>query len=260
MKNKRPEDGIQSRFFLEKKSICSCEIPESATDIFTDISHALQTPLSCLAGELQLLERKTSHKHKDNLQRCEKIVRNMSALIHNALYISRLEQTEFDHCMKDISLSELINEIIEYTETLVEERHIFLHTNIENDIIVRGVKEKVEELVMTVLSNSIKYSKPKGKRTLSITLHGNETHAIIHVKDNGIGIAIEDLPHIFNRFYRTPHASAQTERGTGLGLAIAQKIAEKHKATITIESVLGKGTHVQILFPSRAKTNVPLSA
>ena len=73
------------------------------------------------------------------------------------------------------------------------------------------------------------------------------------MKDNGIGIATEDLPHIFNRFYRTPHASAQSERGTGLGLAIAQKIAEKHKASITVESTLGKGTHVQILFPTHER-------
>ncbi|QQR82747.1 HAMP domain-containing histidine kinase [Candidatus Campbellbacteria bacterium] len=254
MTTTKTTDGIQGRLFLKKKSICTCELPEHATDIFTDISHALQTPLSCLAAELQILERKTPTPHRDHLQRCEKIIHNMSALIHNALYISRLEQTELEHYMKDISLSELMYELIECTETLISERRIFLHTDIENTVTIHGVKEKVEELIMAVLSNSIKYSKPRGKRTLSITLHGNKTHAIIHVKDNGIGIAPEDLPHIFNRFYRTPHASAQTERGTGLGLAIAQKIAEKHKATITIESTLGIGTHVQILFPVKMKS------
>lgn len=246
-------DGTQRRLFLKKKSICTCEIPESATDIFTDISHALQTPLSCLVGELQLLEKKTPQEHKDNVRRCEKIIHNMSALIHNALYISRLEKTEFEKYMKDVDLSELLHTIVEYIEILAQERHIFLNADIQGGVSVRGIKEKIEELIVAVLGNSIKYTKPRGKRTLFITLHGNKSHAVIHVKDNGIGIANEDLPHIFNRFYRTPNASAQSERGTGLGLAIAQKIAEKHKATITVESTLGKGTHVQILFPLEKK-------
>lgn len=253
MKKHYSTDGTPRRLFLTKRSVSTSDVPTNATDIFTDISHALQTPLSCLIGELQLLERKHLEENREHIRKCEKIIHNMSALIHNALYMSRLEQTEFEKYMTNVSLTELMYEIVEYTETLINERRVLLHADIQENVWVHGVREKIEELVVAVLSNSIKYTKPRGKRTLSVTLHKNGTHAVIHVKDNGIGIAEEDLPHIFDRFYRTPHASAQSERGTGLGLAIAQKIAEKHKATITVESTLGKGTHVRILFPVQTK-------
>lgn len=222
--------------------------------IFTDIAHALQTPLTCLIAELQTLQRNTSMEDLENIERCERIVQNMSALIHNALYISRLERSEFEAFMKDISLSDLVHEVVEYISVLTNQRKIQFHADVQSDVFIRGVREKVEEIIIAVLSNSIKYAKPRGKKNLTITLHTSKNKAVIHVQDNGIGIADEDMPNIFNRFYRTPNASQQNDRGTGLGLAIAQKIAEKHKATIHVESKLGEGTHVQIVFPLKKST------
>lgn len=242
-------DGAKRRLLQKDSTAVQTQTRDDATNIFTEIAHALQTPLACLHGELSLLEQKTSKEVLPHIQHCERIIHNMSALIHNALYISRLEQSDFDVFMKDVSLSELLSEVVEYVSTLTAQRRIVFSSDIQEDVWIHGVPDKLEELVIAVLSNAIKYCKPRGKKTLSIALHAAGARAIIHVKDNGIGIPKEDLPNIFNRFYRTPLATAHTERGTGLGLAIAKKIADKHKATIHVESTPGEGTSVRVTFP-----------
>jgi signal transduction histidine kinase len=250
MKSPFSPNDAKASFSSKKNPAVRERNAQEVTMLFADIAHALQTPLSCLIGELELLEREhPGQKTLGHVERCEHIIQNMSALIHNALYISRLEHSQFEAFMKEISLSDILTDVIEYISVLTNQRRIELSADIQSEVSVFGISEKIEELVIAVLSNSVKYAKPRGVRRLSVTLHTSTKHAVIHVQDNGIGIAKEDLPHIFNRFYRTPHASKQSDRGTGLGLAIAQKIAEKHHARITVESTLGKGTHVQILFP-----------
>lgn len=242
-------NGARRHFLQKKTSYATQHANEEVVRIFTDIAHALQTPLTCLMGELSALERHTPRDAADHIRHCERITQNMSALIHNALYISRLEQSEFEAFMTDVSLSDLLGDIIEYITTLTSQRRIALSSSVQDNVWVRGVPDKLEELIIAVLSNSIKYCKPRGKRAIDVSLHANNTSAVIHIQDNGIGIATEDMPHIFNRFYRTPNASKQSERGTGLGLAIAKKIADKHSVTIDVESTLGKGTGVRIVFP-----------
>ncbi|GMU74333.1 MAG: hypothetical protein AMXMBFR44_5300 [Candidatus Campbellbacteria bacterium] len=249
MSTAEKRDGAPRRL-LQKRKLSELEhTNEEVAKIFTDIAHALQTPLSCLMSELTALERHTTNSAADHIRHCGRIIQNMSALIQNALYISRLEQSEFETFMQDISLSELLEDVMEYVTTLTAQRRISLSSNIQTGVWVRGIPDKLEELIIAVLSNSIKYCKPRGKRTIAVTLHANNTSAVIHIQDNGIGIATEDMPHIFNRFYRTPNASQQSERGTGLGLAIAKKIADKHSVTIDIESTLNVGTSVRITFP-----------
>ncbi len=241
------EDGAPRR--LLQNNTETLQVHEEIAAIFTDIAHALQTPLSCLMSELSVLGKHTPTTALSHIQHCERIIQNMSALIHNALYISRLEQIEFEAFKKPLSLSALIEDIVEYITTLTAQKKIMLSSTVQTDIWVSGMPDKLEELIIAVLSNAIKYCKPRGKRSVEIALYANATHAVIHVADNGIGIATEDMPHVFNRFYRTPHATQKSERGTGLGLAIAKKIADKHSATIDIESTLGNGTTVRITIP-----------
>jgi signal transduction histidine kinase len=243
------QKGAQRLFSRKRFPLSTRKTLYNPTHILADIAHALQTPLACIIGELSLLEKNIPTRGRTHIQKTQRIARNMSALIQNILYISRLNSSDLKPLMKSVSLTEMITTIVDDVTTLTSRRKINLTANIQKDIVIRGVSNKLEELIVAVLSNAIKYCKPRGKRIINIELYANNSSAVVQIQDNGIGIAPEELPYIFGRFYRTKNGSDQTERGTGLGLAIAKTIAEKHRATLTIESSLGVGTCVRITFP-----------
>jgi len=107
--------------------------------------------------------------------------------------------------------------------------------------------DKIEQLVLNILSNAIKYTSDKG--IIEIDLEAHEKHFSLRIKDNGIGIPDEDLERIFERFYRVDKARSRMLGGTGLGLSIAKEIAEAHGGRIQIESVCEQGTSVTIILP-----------
>lgn len=245
-------NGAQRRF--SHKQLQTCGGPQhDSVQAFADIAHALQTPLTCIMGELSLLEKNTPRHARGHVQKSLRVIRNMSALIHNALYMARLGASDFTPLMERVSLTEMVTTIIDDVTTLTARRKINVTASVQKNIVVSGVPNKLEELIIAILSNAIKYCKPRGKREIDVALYANSRSAVVQIRDNGIGIAPEELPHIFNRFYRTKNGTRQSDRGTGLGLAIAKTIAEKHKVTLSIQSTLGKGTCVRITFPLKRR-------
>ncbi|MDT2236122.1 ATP-binding protein [Paenibacillus larvae] len=119
----------------------------------------------------------------------------------------------------------------------------------EKAILIEANPEKIRQLLIIVLDNAIKYSQ---KEIIFEVLTG-ERHIMLRVKDQGIGIAKEDLPHLFDRFYRTDKARSRKSGGSGLGLAIAENIVKLHAGSIRIDSVLHKGTTVTIKLPYKGK-------
>jgi signal transduction histidine kinase len=110
-----------------------------------------------------------------------------------------------------------------------------------------GDPDRLKQLLLNLVSNGLKYTPEDGSVTLS--LHRDENWAYITVSDTGVGIPDEDLPHIFDRFYRVDKARSRAQGGTGLGLAIARWIAEAHAGTIQVESTVGEGTTFTVSLP-----------
>jgi len=160
-----------------------------------------------------------------------------------------LETSKNDFKKEPVNFSNLLHNLIEYFNVLSQEKHITLISHVEPDIVVSGKKDKLEELITSLMSNAMKYISPHKEKKIYIDLRKID-HAIrLIVRDTGIGISKEDLPNVFKRFYRIKNHDNEKITGTGLGLAICKKIVEKHNGTIEVESKAGEGTTFTIMFP-----------
>jgi signal transduction histidine kinase len=178
----------------------------------------------------------------------EKSIDRISEFIYNLLKLAKLETSEGDFKKDKINLSKTLNELIEYFSVLAQEQNINIKSRIEPGTIIMGQKDKLEELVTNLVSNSFKYMPESGKREVVIKLIKAGGKARLIIEDTGIGISKKDLPNIFKRFYRIKKDNHNIQ-GTGLGLAICKKIIEKHNGIIKAESEPGKGAKFTINFP-----------
>jgi two-component system phosphate regulon sensor histidine kinase PhoR len=208
--------------------------------MIVDISHGLQTPLAILKNELEKLEER--FPETKSIKTFEQSVDLVSKFIYDLLTLSRLEHVPEKEPEESVDLSALCSEIVEYVRIPAEAAHIRMTETIMPHVMVKGEKDRLKEAVINLLSNAIKYMKEGGPREIHLGLHTENKHAILTIKDTGIGIAASDLPNLFERFYRAREGNTGCPKGTGLGLAITKRIVLRHHGVITAESTLGKGT------------------
>jgi len=217
------------------------ELQNEQKQIMQDISHGLQTPLTVIKGELELLQKKSPDNKK--LITFEKSLDRISMFISDLLSLSRLEtkQTEID--LKKINLSSALEEMVEYFAVILQAKKIVFAKNIEANISINGNEEQIEELMNSLVSNSIKYIGSGNRISINLKLSGE--WAVLSVKDNGIGISAKEIPLVLNRFYR---AENNNNKGSGLGLSICKKIVDLHHGHIEILSELEEGTEIIVSF------------
>lgn len=216
-----------------------------------DISHGLQTPLTILKNELHRLKKTIDDPAR--LAVCEKSLEETSLFIYDLLRLARLDGDEHELTLSTISFSTLVKEIVEYFSVLAEDAGISLVSNIEKDIWIAGKKEKLEEVIVNLMSNSVKYRDPQKKSYIHLTVVKENDNAILSITDNGYGISKEDQKHIFTRFYRGQATKEKGIKGSGLGLAIADKIVKKHSGTLSVHSIAGKETTFILRLPLSKK-------
>jgi signal transduction histidine kinase len=144
----------------------------------------------------------------------------------------------------DVDLDEVSLEVVRSLRAIADARGVALSVENGEAVWVHGDRDRLREVIVTVLDNAVKYT-PSGGR-VEVRVARRHRRAVITVSDTGAGIPAESLPHIFERFYRVDKARSRDEGGTGLGLAIARHIVHAHGGDIRIESAPGKGTTVTI--------------
>lgn len=151
---------------------------------------------------------------------------------------------------EDISISDLVGSCADRMKREAKLKNQELKVRIKQGIpIIQGDRYRIDQLIINIISNAIKYTPEKGR--ITVQAHCDKEFVIISVEDNGIGIPAPDLDRIFERFYRVDKARSRQMGGTGLGLAIAKEIAVLHGGNITVKSKPGKGTHISIFLPVR---------
>ena len=223
------------------------EMQESQAQMMLDISHGLQTPLAVFQTKLEQLKQ-TIPNDKD-LRQLEASLADVSNFIYALLQLAHLENNPGEIARSPLCLSSLFEEAIEEIETIAAMHTINVRKDIAAEIYVSADAEKLRDVIMNLASNSIKYMRQGGKREISFSLATANHLAILSVSDTGIGIAQEDLPHIFERFYRVQNSS-QSIQGTGLGLAISKHIVEQHHGTLLAQSERGIGTTMTLQLPT----------
>ena len=210
-----------------------------------DISHSLQTPLTVIKSELENI--KSISQNTSLFETFETSVDDITKFIHDFLKLTEIESEENEPPMDTLNLSEFLSEIVEYIAIIAKEKDIVLYFSATPQVYVIGSVNTLRELLLSLLSNSMKYMNSTGKKEIHVSLSCNITEAIISIKDTGIGIQEEELPHIFNRLYRS--SQVKHIRGSGLGLSIAKSITEKHHGIITAASTFAVGTTFTITLP-----------
>ncbi len=199
-----------------------------------DVAHELKTPLATLRTSLELA------KVNDPIAEID----HLSNTLKDVLELAWSEST-FRQSPKIFNLSVLMEELLEITTKMSLNKKISISSEIDQDILIVGFREKLARAILNIIDNAIKYSQDLGK--VEISLEKRNDQALIIIKDNGIGISKKEIPHIFDRFYRGSKTAKVL--GSGLGLAIASSIITTHQGSINIDSELGKGTTVTIRLP-----------
>jgi two-component system sensor histidine kinase CiaH len=230
------------------------EAHEQQKRFTADVSHELRTPLTALKmeSEVALLNPNTkiSEFRQTLLSNIEE-ANKLDALINNLLRLTRLEADELRQQFVPLSAQSLIDQAVDTVQKVADSRKIdLIHKSTKIELL--GDEESLVQLLVILLDNAMKYSKSGSSVTLSSEV--NDKFAIINVIDQGIGIDVEALKHVFDRFYRADDSrSKPTTGGFGLGLSIAKMISDVHKGTIVISSRPSHGTTATIMLPLASK-------
>lgn len=229
---------------LEIKSLT--ERDSFRRDFLGNVAHELKTPLFTVQGYiLTLLEGAINDKQirMKYLDRANKGVERLVAVIKDLDMIAKLENDGLKLDIEVFNVLELIQNVFDLFEMKAKKRNISLRFDkvYEFPVFVKGDVEKIEQVLINLIVNSIKYGKPNGTTILGVD-DFNDKKFIVKVIDNGEGISKEHIPRLFERFYRVDQSRSREQGGSGLGLSIVKHIVEAHNQKILLKSVFGKGS------------------
>ena len=232
-------------------------LDDARREFVANVSHELRTPLTNIrsytetlldaAGELPL------DTEKQFLGVISSESERMARIVTDLLTLSKLDYGRMELRMTRFSVSDLLKKVTNAMKLTAEDSgHMILVETEPNLPPMVGDRERIEQVVVNILSNAVKYTPSGGRIRLAAQCAG-ANHVRITVEDNGVGIPADDVPRLFERFYRVDKARSRAAGGTGLGLAIAKEIVEQHEGKIALTSEYGKGTTVTITLPTDLK-------
>ncbi|MDF2520228.1 MAG: sensor signal transduction histidine kinase [Clostridia bacterium] len=221
-------------------------------EFVANVSHELRTPLTTIKSYTEtLLDGAMDNKEYTTnfLKVIDSESERMTRLVKDLLQLSKLDYDNMQWNMKQMDIYKVVSDCTYKMDISAKQKNQTLIFNGDIDIpVILGDKDRIEQVIINILSNAIKYTPDNGKIEVSITKE--ENNIVIKVADTGLGIPKEDLPRLFERFYRVDKARSRMLGGTGLGLSIAKQIVEAHKGNIKIQSEYGQGTQVFICLPA----------
>ncbi len=239
-------------YLLVRKSVAPVEHSmDQMRRFMADAAHELRTPVTLLRTrtEVALGQDRDASRDAATLRAIEREAACLGEIVGDLLTLARADAGERTIALAPVYLDDVAAEAVEAMRTLAEQKRVALEVGRFEEARVTGDAALVRQLLVIVLDNAVKFTPPGGRVTLDVAT--DDGRASVVVADTGIGIPPEQLPRVFERFYRGDPARRETG-GAGLGLAIARWIAEAHQARIDLASPPGGGTRVTIVFPLTA--------
>lgn len=219
-------------------------------DLVADIAHEFRTPLTTIRGYVESILDGVKKPDQDILGRIGAETERLTTLISDLQELSRAESGKLSLEKKPVDLNVLVEEVLFKFEKRIAEKEIQVETDLEGSLPLALVDEKrIGQVLENILNNAIKYNYQKGRVRVSTTRDGEGVR--ITIADTGQGISPQDLPHIFERFYRGDKSRSRHTGGTGIGLSIAKNLVEAHRGTISVQSQPGQGSTLSIWLPLR---------
>lgn len=222
---------------------------EQKTDLLSVAAHDLKTPLAAAMKYVELLSviGTLNDQQQDFADKAQAVLKRMENLIHDILELSELDAA-LPLKMKHTDLRALVQSELDLLQSVINAKQLSVHVSIQDSAhVVLGDSDRLQQVFNNLLSNAVKYNKTQGDIWISMRHQADVVR--VDVRDSGLGIHPDDLPHIFERFYRPRHA--QRERGSsGLGLSITQMIVQMHGGRIWATSTVDEGSTFSFLLPS----------
>lgn len=220
------------------------------TQFTADASHELRTPVALMRtrAEIVLRRSRSEEEYRETLRQILEDLQRTSVLIENLMLLARADSGAQALERARLNMVESLQEACLEGRALAQSKQISLQAELpEAPVWVNGDASSLLRLFLILLDNAVKYTPPRGRITVS--LNSNPGCAVAEVRDTGLGISAEDLPHIFERFFRADPARSRQTGGAGLGLAIGKWIAEAHGGTVNAQSKPGEGSVFQVRIP-----------
>jgi signal transduction histidine kinase len=229
------------------------ELDRMKSDFVSHVSHELRTPLTAIKGAVDLILREIAgpltEKQIHYLTRVRSNTQHLAGLINDLLDLSKIESGKIEIKSRRVSVGGLVHEVVEALRPVAVEKVIALETTIrEPSILVWADRDKINQVLMNLIGNAIKFTPVQGKVTISASRNGGES-VQVSVSDTGPGVPLADREKIFTKFYQIPEMNGANPQGTGLGLAIAKALVELHGGKIWVESEEGRGSTFYFTLP-----------
>lgn len=244
------EDILSKNSKIETQTRELGKMDELKSRFFVNISHEIRTPLTLILGSVNhALEGgygKVNERLNGALKTSARNSNRLLRMVNDILDLSKLESGKLRLFVEEVKVDSLVSRTIDTFRSQAANRKILIQENIDTDLpLVFIDREKIETVLINLLGNALKFTKDEDRITITVELHQNSLR--IMVNDSGEGIAAEDLPHIFDRFYQREYDNQSG--GSGVGLALSKELIDRHKGTIMVESTENEGSTFTINLP-----------
>ena len=226
----------------------------------SDVAHELRTPLMAIMATVEAIQDGILPADEERLENIVSESRRLSRLVDAMLHLSRLENGKTKFNPESVNVVAMVASIVAVQETLFKENNrtlTFVDMTPEGNCFVDIDSDMIREALTNLLSNAIRYTDDGGHVVITVSI--DDTDAVISVSDDGMGIAPEDIPQTFSRFWRAEESRERASGGLGVGLAITKEIMDRHNGTISVESELGKGTTFSLHLPVLTQNNISVT-
>jgi len=249
--------GLKSKDEIGELASSLNYMAEQLTDIenmrkklVQNVSHDLRTPLTSIKGYLELLEDEsfTEEEKLKSINTIQKEVERMETIVKEITRLSIIDGKNYQLDIEKLDLNSVVKESIPIISIEAEKKNIQIQTDsLQKEIFIMGDKEKVKEVIINLLDNAIKFT---NEGFIKISTSQNKNYVSLIIEDTGIGIDPEDMPHIFERFYRGEKSRSKNSSGLGIGLSIVKELLYMQNGKIEVESKKSKGSKFTVNFPA----------
>ncbi|HEX3023453.1 MAG TPA: HAMP domain-containing sensor histidine kinase [Lachnospiraceae bacterium] len=215
----------------------------------SDVAHELRTPLTIMQSFIEAMMEGVWEPTQERLESCYDEIGRITNIVNDLEQLSKLEGNLINLEMCTLNLNEVIDKVVSTLEVEISDRNLVVTVDSGKEILVTADENRIMQVIRNLLTNAIKYSR-EGDR-ITITLFDTEKEVGFHVADTGLGIPLEELPFIFERFYRADKSRNRSTGGTGIGLTIVKSIVEAHQGNVTVESKVNEGTCFTVRLPKK---------
>lgn len=251
--NAMAEDLENALYELKTERDTVTSLLKSRRELFATVSHDLRTPIATLRAYIQSILKHETDTITPNLRQDLEVMEgeaiHLQDLIDDLFIIARTELEELELKLENIDLIPHLHRIVKSTSHIAwQKSKIKLNADLPQQLpLVKLDKVRLEQIMNNLLHNSIKYTSPGGVVIVSVV--AQQDFVEIQVKDTGVGIAVEDLPHIWEPFFRSPTSYSKNVSGAGLGLTLVKNLTEAMGGTVSVESEIGIGSCFKVSFP-----------